>query len=114
TGVCPVCGRGLSGAGRGDPGVWECLDEAMDHAGGAGESQSIAPVRLARAEAFWRDGSLADARREAELADDSGAGCDRWDRGAVAVWLQRTGSAPPPRGAAPAAPPRAAGRGPAR
>ena len=38
------------------------------------------------------------ARREAELADDAAADCDRWDRGAVAVWLQRTGSARPPRG----------------
>jgi DNA-binding CsgD family transcriptional regulator len=55
-------------------------------------------VRLARAEAFWLEGNLADARREAELADDAAAGCDRWDRGGGAVWLQRTGSSRPPRG----------------
>ena len=55
-------------------------------------------MRLARAEAFWLDGKLADARREAELADDAAGGCDGWVRGAVAVWLQRTGSARPPRG----------------
>ena len=54
-------------------------------------------MRLARAEAHWLDGKLADARREAELADEVAGGCDRWDRGAVAVWLQRTGSARPPR-----------------
>ena len=55
-------------------------------------------MRLARAEAFWLEGNPADARREAELADDSSAGCDDWDRGAVAVWLRRTGSSRPPRG----------------
>jgi len=96
--LCPLCRLGMIRARRGEPGVWECLDEAIEHADGAGESQSIVPVRLARAEAFWLDGSLADARREAELADDAASGCDRWDRGAVAVWLQRTGSARPPRG----------------
>src|SRR5260370_16435219 len=46
----------------------------------------------------WKDGKLADARYEAELADDAADGCDGWDRGAVAVWLRRTGSARPPRG----------------
>ena len=54
-------------------------------------------MRLARAEAFWLDGKLADARREAELADDAVGGCDEWDRGAVAAWLKRTGSDRPPR-----------------
>ncbi len=96
--LCPLCRLGMIRARRGEPGVWECLDEAIEHADGAGESQSIVPVRLARAEAFWLDGNLADARREAELADDAAAGCDRWDRGAVAAWLQRTGSSRPPRG----------------
>jgi DNA-binding CsgD family transcriptional regulator/tetratricopeptide (TPR) repeat protein len=96
--LCPLCRLGMIRARRGEPGVWECLDEAIEHADGAGESQSIVPVRLARAEAFWLDGNLADARREAELADDAAAGCDRWDRGAVAVWLQRAGSSRPPRG----------------
>jgi hypothetical protein len=32
-------------------------------------------VRLARAEAHWLDGKPADARREAELADDAAGGC---------------------------------------
>jgi DNA-binding CsgD family transcriptional regulator/tetratricopeptide (TPR) repeat protein len=83
---------------RGEPSAWECLDEAIEYADGAGEPQSIVPVRLARAEAFWLEGHLADARRETELADDAAAGCDPWHRGAVAVWLRRTGSARPPRG----------------
>jgi DNA-binding CsgD family transcriptional regulator/tetratricopeptide (TPR) repeat protein len=96
--LCPLCRLGMIRARRGEPGVWECLDEAIESADGAGESQSIVPVRLARAEAFWLDGNPTDARREAELADDAASGCDRWDRGAVAVWLQRTGSPRPPRG----------------
>ena len=85
-------------ARRGEPSGWECLDEAIEYADGGGEPQSIVPVRLARAEAFWLDGKLADARHQAELADDAVGGCDGWDRGAVAVWLQRAGSARPPRG----------------
>jgi DNA-binding CsgD family transcriptional regulator len=43
-----------------------------------------------------------DARREAEMADDAARDCDAWDRGSVAAWLLRTGSARPPRGELPA------------
>jgi DNA-binding CsgD family transcriptional regulator len=64
----------------------------MGYADGAGEAQNIVPVRLERAEARWLEGDQAAALREAELAHDSGAGCDRWGRGALAVWLRRTGS----------------------
>ena len=96
--LCPLNRLGTIQARRGEPGAWECLDEAIGYAEGAGEAQSIVPVRLARAEAFWLDGRLADARREAELADDAAGGCDGWDRGAVAVWLRRTGSARTPGG----------------
>jgi DNA-binding CsgD family transcriptional regulator/tetratricopeptide (TPR) repeat protein len=90
--LCPLNRLGTIRARRGEPGTWDCLDEAMEHASRAGEPQSIVPVRLARAEAFWLDGKLPDARREAELAYASVGGCDEWDRGAVAVWLQRTGA----------------------
>jgi DNA-binding CsgD family transcriptional regulator/tetratricopeptide (TPR) repeat protein len=96
--LCPLNRLGTIRARRGEPGAWECLDEAIEYADGGGEPQSIVPVRLARAEAFWLDGKLADAHREAELADDAAEGCDRWDRGAIAAWLQRTGSVRPPRG----------------
>jgi DNA-binding CsgD family transcriptional regulator/tetratricopeptide (TPR) repeat protein len=96
--LCPLNRLGTIRARRGEPGAWECLDEAIEYADGGGEPQSIVPVRLARAEAFWLDGRLAEARREAELADDAAEGTDRWDRGAIAAWLQRTGSARPPRG----------------
>jgi DNA-binding CsgD family transcriptional regulator/tetratricopeptide (TPR) repeat protein len=96
--LCPLNRLGTIRARRSEPGAWKCLDEAIEYADGAGEPQSIVPVRLARAEAFWLHGKLADARREAELADDAVGDCDGWDRGTVAVWLQRTGSARPPRG----------------
>ena len=83
---------------RGDPRGWEYLDEAVAAADGTGEPPQIVAVRLVRAEGHWLDGKPAEARREAELADDVAASCDEWDRGAVAVWLHRTGSARPPRG----------------
>ena len=101
--LCPLNRLGTIRARRSEPGAWKCLDEAIEYADGTGEPQSIVPVRLARAEAFWLDGRRADARREVELADDAVGGCDGWDRGAVAVWLRRTGSARPPHGE-PAAP----------
>ena len=96
---CPLNRLGAIRSRRGEPGAWDCLAEAIEYADGSGEPQSIVAVRLARAEALWLEGNLAGARREAELADDAAAGCDEWDRGAVAVWLWRTGSARPPRGA---------------
>jgi hypothetical protein len=97
--LCPLQRLGLIQARRGEaPASWNSLDEATDYADGAGEPQSIVPVRLARAEAYWLEGNQPDACREAELADDAVGGCDGWDRGAVAVWLRRTGSARPPRG----------------
>jgi DNA-binding CsgD family transcriptional regulator/tetratricopeptide (TPR) repeat protein len=96
--LCPLNRLGTILARRSEPEAWELLDEAIGYADGAGEPQSIVPVRLARAEAFWLDERLADARREAEQADDAAGGCDGWDRGAVAVWLQRTASDRPPRG----------------
>jgi DNA-binding CsgD family transcriptional regulator/tetratricopeptide (TPR) repeat protein len=96
--LCPLHRLGTILARRGEPGAWECLDEGIEYADGAREPQSIVPLRLARAEAFWVEGKLADARREAELADDAASGCDAWDRGAVAVWLRRTGSDRPARG----------------
>ena len=98
--LCPLNRLGTIRARRGDSGVWPCLDEAIVLAEGSGEPQQIVPVRLTRAEAHWLAGRPADAAHEAELADDVAAGNDAWERGAVAVWLRRTGSARPPRGEA--------------
>ncbi len=76
---------GLIRGRRSEPGAWDYLDRAMTDADQSGEPQRIVPARLARAEAYWLEGKLGEAAREAELADDGSARCDAWDRGAVAV-----------------------------
>src|ERR1700760_4881591 len=88
----PLTALGTIRARRGDAGVRTAPDEGIGHADGPGEPQWIVPVRLARAEAHWLAGDLAAAAREAEQADDLVADCGHWDRGAIAVWLRRTGS----------------------
>ena len=80
-------------ARHGEPGAWDYLDQAVSLADGTGEPQHIVPVRLARAEAFWLSEELDAAVHEAELAGDVADRSLAWDRGAVAAWLQRTGSA---------------------
>jgi DNA-binding CsgD family transcriptional regulator len=95
--INPLTSLGKILARQGEPGVWDRLDEAMGSADGGGESCQILRVRLARAEAYWLEGQAAAARREAELADDAAGCADAWERGMVAVWLRRTGSARPPR-----------------
>jgi DNA-binding CsgD family transcriptional regulator/tetratricopeptide (TPR) repeat protein len=96
--LCPLNRLGTILARRSDPAAWACLDEAIEYADRGGEAQSIVPVRLARTEAFWLEGRLPEARREAERADDAAENCDEWERGAVAAWLRRTGSSRPARG----------------
>ena len=82
----------MIGARRGEPGVWEYLDEAAATADEAGEPQNQVPARLARAEAHWLAGDPDAARREAELALDVCTTPNGWLRGAVAVWLRRLAS----------------------
>ena len=94
---CPLNRIGTILARRGEPGAWECLDEAIRDADASGEPEQIVPIRLTRAEAFWLEGRTADAVREAELADSCETD-DAWLIGAVAVWLRRTGSLRSPRG----------------
>jgi hypothetical protein len=79
-------------ARRGEPGIWECLDEAASNADETGQPQWRVPARLARAEAHWLQGRPDAAQHEAELAADACIGLDSWQRGAVATWLRRTGS----------------------
>jgi DNA-binding CsgD family transcriptional regulator/tetratricopeptide (TPR) repeat protein len=52
-------------ARRGDPGVWDALNEARELAGNTGTLQRVAPMQAARAEAAWLEGRAADAAREA-------------------------------------------------
>jgi len=101
--LCPLSTLGTIRARRGQPGVWTALDEAIIYAVGSGEPQMVVPLRLTRAEARWLEDDLTAAAQEAEQADDEGTGCGTWDRGALAVWLRRTGSDRSPRG--PFAPP---------
>ena len=96
--LCALIRLGAMRARRGEPGAWECLDEAATTADETGEPQHQIPVRLARAEAHWLEGRPDAARLEAELADDACASSDAWSRGAVAAWLRRTGSSRPVRG----------------
>jgi DNA-binding CsgD family transcriptional regulator/tetratricopeptide (TPR) repeat protein len=77
---------------RGEPGAWECLDDAMTAADGTGEAVYVVPARLGRAEAHWLAGDLAAARHEADLADQAAEGAEPWLRGEAAAWLRRTGS----------------------
>jgi DNA-binding CsgD family transcriptional regulator/tetratricopeptide (TPR) repeat protein len=82
-------------ARRGEPGAWDCLDEAIRSAEGTAEPEWIVAVRLARAEAHWLAGDQDAAAQEAVLAADVAAGCDAWDRGAISAWLRRVHPAAP-------------------
>jgi DNA-binding CsgD family transcriptional regulator len=96
--LCALIRLGTISSRRGGDQVWTYLDEAAGLADQTGEPQQQVPTRLARAEAYWLAGQLDEARREAELADDTCEGLDGWHRGSVAVWLARTGSVRPVRG----------------
>jgi len=96
--LCSLIRLGVIAARRGEPGVWEYLDEAAATADEAGEPQNQVPARLARAEAHWLEGKLDAARREAGLAHDVCTTPNAWLRGAVAVWLRRLGSPRPEEG----------------
>jgi len=96
--LCPTNRIGTILARRGEPGVWDYLDDAMAAADGTGEPHNVGPVRLVRAEAYWLEGRTAEAIREAELADEAVDPRDAWLCGAVAAWLRRTGSSRRPRG----------------
>jgi len=96
--LCALTRLGVMRARQGEPGAWECLDEAAAIADASGEPQQQVPARLARAEAHWLAGRPDAARHEAELADDACATTGAWHRGAVAAWLRRTGSPRPARG----------------
>ena len=76
--LCALIRLGAMRARRGEPGVWECLDEAATTADETGEPQQQVPARLARAEAHWLEGRPDAARHEAELADDACASSDAW------------------------------------
>lgn len=54
-------------ARRGDPGVWDALDEAKELVGNTEVLQRVALIQAARAEAAWFEGRTADAAKEANV-----------------------------------------------
>jgi DNA-binding CsgD family transcriptional regulator/tetratricopeptide (TPR) repeat protein len=96
--LCSLTRIGLIRARRSEPGSWEYLDKANIAADAAGQTYQMVSIHLARAEAYWLEGKLSEAAHEAERASDVVTGCEAWTRGAVAVWLTRTGSARSPSG----------------
>ncbi|EWM18667.1 LuxR-family transcriptional regulator, maltose regulon positive regulatory protein [Kutzneria sp. 744] len=93
--LCGLVRLGVIRARRGEAAVWECLDEAAAIAEDQDEPPFHVFTRLARAEAHWLGGDLLAARTEAESAARTAGACVAWHRGAVAVWLRRTGSEQP-------------------
>jgi len=81
-------------ARRGDPDVWQLLDEAKRIADGDGEPQYVVPMAVARAEVAWLEGRHDAVARETDdafqLALDRRAG---WLLGDLAVWRRRSGIA---------------------
>ena len=85
---------GLLRARRGDPGVWEALDEAMTEAESTRTLQRLAPMRAARAEAAWLAGEDAAAAREAGAALDLAlAKRHGWFVGELLYWQWKGGRA---------------------
>ncbi|GGO26454.1 ATP-binding protein [Deinococcus humi] len=79
---------------RGDPEVWDVLDEALAMASQTGTLQRLAPVRAARAEAAWLAGDLDRVHEEAQAA--YGLACHHhhpWFVGELAYWRWKAGHA---------------------
>jgi DNA-binding CsgD family transcriptional regulator/tetratricopeptide (TPR) repeat protein len=77
---------------RGDPGVDELLDEALELAMRSGTLQRIAPVRCLRAERAWLAGDEARVSSEAAAAYQlAGQKQHAWFLGEMAYWLWRVG-----------------------
>jgi DNA-binding CsgD family transcriptional regulator len=83
---------GVIRARRGDPGVWEPLDEAWNLADGTNEPDRTAPVAAARAEAAWLEGRLDDAFEATQGAYELSLerAVPRF-AGELAVWRRRAG-----------------------
>jgi DNA-binding CsgD family transcriptional regulator len=79
-------------ARRGDPSVWEVLDEALALSLGTATLQRVGPVRAARAEAAWLTGdaerTLAEAGADYELALSKR---HLWFAGELAYWQWKAG-----------------------
>jgi DNA-binding CsgD family transcriptional regulator len=79
-------------ARRGDPDVWNALDEAIEMAVQTATLQRIGPVRAARAESAWLAGDLERAGEEARTAYDLAIEYQhRWHVGELTYWRWKSG-----------------------
>lgn len=80
---------------RGDPGVTQLLDQALDAALPTGELQRIGRVAAARAENAWLNGDMAALVREADRGLAAAQGHDdRWMVGELCFWKALAGAVP--------------------
>jgi DNA-binding CsgD family transcriptional regulator/tetratricopeptide (TPR) repeat protein len=79
-------------ARRGDPGVWEALDEVSELTR-ENPPQRQVPIQLVRAEAAFLEGDPERARVELGSMHPVGL-TDRWMAGPLAVWRRHLGGAP--------------------
>ena len=86
-------------ARRGDPGVWEALDEVSSLARGSAP-QRLVPLQLVRAEAAFLEGDPSRARAELGSMHPVGL-ADRVIAGSLAVWRRLLGDPPEEIGSVP-------------
>ena len=90
--VLALATLGLVRARRGDPAVWELLDEALRIAEPAGEIARLGSVAAARAEAAWLEGRLEDAVEATESALELALRHEvPHALGALTLWRRRAG-----------------------
>jgi DNA-binding CsgD family transcriptional regulator len=91
--VSALIALGRVRARRGDPGVWDVLDEALELARPGGHLQRLGHVHAARAEAAWLAGdpeqTLAEAQSAYPLAVEKR---HLWFAGELAYWQWKAGS----------------------
>jgi DNA-binding CsgD family transcriptional regulator len=94
TRLTPLVVLSLLRARRGDPGVWEALDEALVLAERMREAQRLLPVAAARAEARWLEGLPERVAAETDHALALLAQRQQpWALGGIAIWRHRAGIA---------------------
>jgi DNA-binding CsgD family transcriptional regulator len=92
--IMALLATGRLRARRGDPNVWEALDEALALSERTQTLQRLAPARAARAEAAWLAGEDAAAAREAGAATDLAiAKRHGWFVGELMYWQWKGGRA---------------------
>ena len=93
---------GLVRARRGDPEVWDLLDEAWMLARHTGELQRIEPIAMARAEAYWLAGQTEHVEEATTVALELAVGRQSsWVEGEMLLWRSRAGGRDAPSGELP-------------